>query len=162
MSARSGHYALMLKKGLAPLVPARYWRMLITATTGANYVEVRELVMRETPGQPPMATGGSYLLYSSQASGKKAFYAFDNGYYGDNPWRSSANPAVTPQFIGRDYEPYAGKKTTLRQIDVTVADHLAAPRDFQLQYSLDNAVWVSVMNVTGQEWTPGETRVFTV
>lgn len=163
MSPLMGHRGLMMKKGLAPPANARYWRMLILSANGRPYVEVNELTMREQPGQPPMAEGGSSLIQSSQANA--SFFAFDKGAYGEGAvWRSVGNPATAPEYIGRDYDPYQGAKTTLREIDVKIgSDTTAAPRDFDLQYSDDLSTWVTVMQVREQTgWAAMETRVFTV
>lgn len=163
MSALLGHRGFLLTKALPPPIPARYWRLLITAANGAAFVEVNELTMREQPGQPPVAAGGTGLIWSSAAV--KAFYAFDMGFYGPNTaWRSVSNPASSPEYIGRDYQGYPTNKTTLRQIEVKCSPNTdAAPKDFRLEYSDDLSLWVSVLEVSGQEnWAANENRIFTV
>ena len=158
-----GYRGLMMKKGLAPPENARYWRMLILSANGRPYVEVNELTMREQPGQPPMAEGGTYLIQSSQANA--SFYAFDKGAYGAGAvWRSVGNPATNPEYIGRGYDAYHGGKTKLRAIDVKIgSDTTAAPKDFDLQYSDNLSEWVTVMQVRNQTgWAAMETRAFTV
>lgn len=163
MSALMGHRGLLMVKKLAPPENARYWRIYITRSSGAGYVAIDELVFRETAGQPPVASGGSYMIWSSQT--QAAFYAFDGGYYGVGAsWRSAGNPQTDgPEYLGRDYHPYPGQKSVIRHVDIRVQDNLHAPADFDLQFSHDLVTWKTCMEVRGQDsWASGEWRGFSV
>ena len=126
---------------------------------------IDELVFREMAGQTPNAQGGTSLLYSSQAGGgNKAFYAFDDGYYGVGAsWRSVGNPqTVGPEYLGRDYQVFGGK-SVIRHVDIRVQDNTHAPADFDLQFSHDLLTWETCMEVRGQDtWAVGEWRGFSV
>lgn len=162
MSAFLGHRGLLMKKGLLPPVPARYWRLLVMGANGSSFVEINEIFMKETDGGPYVQGGGTDIIRSSQAVA--AFYAFDNGFYGPSTaWRSAGNPAVTPEYIGKDFNNYAPNVKTIRIVEVKAGSNTsAAPKDFDLQYSHNNVAWVSVIEVRGSEnWTANETRVFT-
>lgn len=138
---------------------APHWRVNITETHAASGFRfwIAEMQLRETPGGPSVATGGTPSA-SVQYAGNEAQYAFDG-----NPstgW-SSTNNAAPPQWL-RYSLPSA---RTIAEVALQAGDTTAragrAPAALQIQYSTDGVNWTTAKTYTGiPAWAAGEVRTF--
>ncbi|USN15481.1 putative tail protein [Brevundimonas phage vB_BpoS-Kikimora] len=132
-----------------------YWRVVVDDTAaypGTTTVVVAEVVMRDVPGGPQRATGGTAIGTGGNING-----AFD-GTVGD-AWTAYLPDA----WIGYHFAaPVSLQEVALTASSVAGWAPNYSPEAFRVQYSDDGVAWYTAWSVTGQTaWAASQTRVYT-
>ena len=125
----------------------QYWRVYITANNGGSRASFYEVELRGTAGGSNLCTGGTV---NANDQWDPASQALDGNTA--TRWSSNGTPA---------WWSYAFPSAVqITQIVIT-ADSTDAPRDFQLQWSLNGSTWIAAASFTGQVgWALGTPRTF--
>lgn len=131
-----------------------YWRINILTNNGDGNVGLAGLEFRDTVGGSNVATGGTALCSNDWGGMFPAANAFDGN--ASTIWVTDAGP---PQWIGYHF----ASAVDIAQIAVQARPTYMgnSPKDFDLQFSDDGAVWIQQSAFTGQtSWGSNETRTF--
>lgn len=140
--------------------PRRYWR-LTAQRSNANYCVIEELQLRESPGGPSVATGGTASAISEYTVSTVAANAFDGT---SNVWSSailtpSGDQMGGPWWIQYDFG--AGNEKDINQISVKCSTSATeAPWDFRMEYSDNGTTWQPKGKFTAIDWATNTTQVF--
>lgn len=137
---------------------AVYWRIHATAAgTGTTWSSIAEVEMRATVGGADQCTGGT-VFYDSQfdTTTNAAINAFDDS--STTIWYST--DTAYPHWIG--YQFASAVSVAQLSIQATTSPGYA-PKDFTLQKADSlSGPWTTVLTVTGNTWTSGQIKLFTV
>ena len=155
--------------GAAPVIEARYWRILITRTVEGNgYVAIGEVEMAATAGgadQTSTAGGSASGAYGPAYSSAEAF----DDLPGTN-WASSYSPETNGSYqhwIMQDF----GYPTEVAEVRITSVPpgyggstyEREDPKDFTIQYSDNGTTWTTAASYADQiGWSRSETRVYPI
>lgn len=159
---------------LALLAPAlaeaqtthRYWRYLVSATAypsaPGDVCLIVESEMRSSIGGADL-TGTGTAAASSLYAGSSAAYAFDDST-GTN-WASQYPPGADDNAWWLRYDFGSGTAYALAEVTITAGtggNEAGAPTAFSVQCSDDASSWTTASSFSGQSWTSGETKTFSV
>lgn len=142
---------------------ARYWRIFHHTVNGganASWVEV-EMFGSYSADAPNLCVGGTPSASSEHDANHSVANAFDGIKNTSTTWASASNQHVN-SWIMYDF----GVDTEILGVALTSRQTAAinqTPRDFEIQYSLDNVNWVTFKALEGQVgWGSNETRKYYV
>lgn len=139
----------------------RYWRILYNSNDDGTSCRLAEIEWKDVASGSDLATTQTNAISSSTAS---AFWDDQYVYADDGTsrnWLNNGVEAVSDAYIGYDFG--AGNEKAI--VEMTIQSSTAptqAPSAFQVQYSDDNSSWTTVDTFTGQTWTSGEIKTFTI
>ena len=147
----------------------RYWRLYITASSGAVvWKGLSELILRDPGGVARQGGGGGAGASASSElnSGNAAALAFD-GDTTASGWISSGDGDAAPQSITWDFEASGayGSPVEVKTFGIYASWNLVdcSPKDFEMRYSDDGSSWTTAASFTGETgWTASELRNFNV
>ena len=139
----------------------RFWRLIITASNGASYTSLAEMVLATEQAGAQAAVGGMASA-SSVYSVNSADRAFDNN--NETVWRSSG---AMPGSVGAEYIQYdmgSGNAIDVAELRLTIGETYldAAPTICFLMSGDDGVAWEMRGLWTGLEWSEEETKVLEV
>lgn len=135
----------------------RYWRLALLACA-SNAYSMAECQFRSTPGAALLFSGGTATAAQTWTTYVPT-YAADNNL--GTVWSSNDNAAG--QWWEYDYG--AGSSIDVAEVSITARNdnqYGQTPSSFSLQYSDDNATWVTLGTFSGISWSAGATQVFTI
>lgn len=130
-----------------------HWRVKIEATEGNAYA-LCEIELRDTPGGPDLAMGGSAVASNEEFG--VASNAFDN-----NPSTFWATDRIPGRWVGYVF----ASPIAVTQIALTTRSDSAAfqaPTAFSVEGSPDGVNWLTAWQCSAPSWGVGETKVFTL
>lgn len=136
-----------------------YWRIKITGSNSATYVNLTELELRGSVGGADQATGGTSLCGSSYFGGTGT-EVWDGNTTSDR-WGAEANGVTLgTAWVGYHF----AAPVDVKQIAMTCSAWTdEAPIAFNLEWSDDGSTWTVLESfTTASVWTAYETRLFTV
>ena len=125
----------------------RYYRLNITANNGdTSFTSVEDLYLCATAGGSQAATGGTPSASTEYSSSFDAAKAFDG--IGTSQWFTASGSAV-PSWL--QYDLGAGNEVAV--VEYTIAAYTGeagrAPKDWELQGSVDGSTWVTLDSQAG-------------
>ena len=136
-----------------------YWRIKITASNSATYVNLTELELRGSIGGVDQATGGTSICGSSYFGGTGT-EVWDGNTTSDR-WGAETNGvSLGTAWVGYHF----ATPVDVKQIAMTCSGfNTQAPTAFNLEWSDDGVTWTVLESfTTASVWTAYETRLFTV
>ena len=148
---------------LAPaggIVTAQYWRINVTALNGGDPTgAISDMTFKDSGGSAISVAGGTASA-SSSAGGNAPANAFDGDANNDWAFTTGVSQWVKMAFSGT-VTPYS---LDMQGVNASYpAQSVNAPSAFDIQYSLDDISWFTIVSPSGQTgWTAGEVRNFVI